>query len=342
MKGYNRLVKWSIFVIYLVILAGAVVRMSGSGMGCPDWPKCFGEYIPPTSADELPANYLEHYSEKRKKKNEKLAAYLEKLGAADLAYAISKDESVYEEEEFNVWKTYTEYVNRLIGAISGLFLLALFIWSFRLFKRNGKLLLYSSMLLVAIFFQAWFGSIVVSTNLLPGTISIHMFLALVIVILLLHLEKQSRVEQLSGSTKFPLLFKLLIIGLVLSLIQIIIGTQVRQEVDMIARSFGHVNRGSWIAELTGVFYFHRSFSLVVLGLNAFIAFRLFKAGFKKVGYLSLLILLSVEVMTGAVMAYFDIPKALQATHLFLAAIAFGVQYWMMINFRQIEPNESSQ
>src|SRR5476649_295545 len=120
----------AIVSLFIVILAGGVVRSSGSGMGCPDWPKCFGCYIPPVNASQLPADYKQKYVAGRLAKNQRFAKTLDVFGYADLARRIREDRSILIPEEFNAAKTWTEYINRLIGVASGFFLLMTAIYSF--------------------------------------------------------------------------------------------------------------------------------------------------------------------------------------------------------------------
>jgi cytochrome c oxidase assembly protein subunit 15 len=112
----------TLIFIYLVVVAGSFVRITGSGMGCPDWPKCFGQWVPPTEAEQLPKNYREIYLEKRSKKIEKFCKFLSSIGLKSTSEKILKDPTLLVEETFNAQKTWTEYINRLFGFLAGNFM----------------------------------------------------------------------------------------------------------------------------------------------------------------------------------------------------------------------------
>src|SRR5690606_30188430 len=134
----------------------------------------------PTNVSQLPPGYEEHYIEGRAKKNQRFAKIVEFFGYPEMADKIRHDESILQHEEFNAPKTWTEYINRLVGVIVGFCLLFSALLSCRYWKSKPSIVRWSVLNLFVVISQAWLGSIVVSTNLMPWNITIHMLLALVI------------------------------------------------------------------------------------------------------------------------------------------------------------------
>jgi cytochrome c oxidase assembly protein subunit 15 len=234
-NSFRRISLITVLAVYFLILVGGIVRSTGSGMGCPDWPKCFGSLFPPTSVNQLPSDYQEIYLRKRVEKNEKFVAQLDRLGFKNKAEQIRNDKSILIEEEFNATKTWIEYINRLIGAVIGVLVLLTLIKSLPLWSQDKLIPLLAFINLILVLFQAWIGSIVVSTNLLTWMITLHMVLALLIVCLLLfiHYRSYKLAYPIIPMTEKPKrLFSILLIAFLLMIIQIVLGTQVRESVDI--------------------------------------------------------------------------------------------------------------
>jgi heme a synthase len=333
MQSFRRLTISTLVAVYVLILVGGIVRSSGSGMGCPDWPKCFGSWVPPTSVEQLPADYQEFYSAYRQKKNVKFAKYLTALGFDDTAQKLLNDKSVLEEAAFNPTKTWIEYVNRLVGVVIGFMIFAVFVSSLKFRSSKRSLTIMAFLLFIMVGFQGWLGSIVVSTNLTAWTITLHMFLALVIVAMLAYLLVASSEQPYVGPQE-KINGWLVAICLIVLTVQILWGTKVREAIDLAAAS---LPRDSWISNLGKPFLIHRSFSWVVLLFYVGLSYNLIKTLGLKPFPLTLIVLILGAILSGAGMAYFAVPAFLQPVHLLLASLAFGVQFILLLELTRKSP-----
>lgn len=327
---YRKFVKISLAIVYLVIIAGAVVRMTGSGMGCPDWPKCFGYLIPPTTEDEITWKPNTDYFKGQ------IIVYNEALKVAQGNFT-SKDSfntanwEVYEKHSyatFNATHTWIEYINRLLGALSGLAILVMTILSFRYWKKQKRITLVSVFTLLLLLFQAWLGATVVYSELLPVRITIHMLVALIITALLIYLLSISRDKKANTFTYHKPLEYLIGFSILLSLLQIGMGTQVRQAVDDSIRALGYEGKSAWIEDPGTLFFIHRSFSILVVLVNLSIWWINKKKKLNFPWTNTLLIVLAIEVISGIAMFYLDFPFGTQAMHLIFASLLFGVQFYI--------------
>lgn len=322
----------TLVAIYLVVIAGSFVRITGSGMGCPDWPKCFGQWIPPTEASSLPDDYKDIYASKREKKVDKFCTLLSAIGLEQTADRIKNDETLLIEEDFNAQKTWTEYINRLFGFLAGNGLLFVFLWILLKYRKK-KLVLISGINLVILAFQAWFGSIVVATNLVPWTITVHMLLALVIIGLQLYLIYLIAPSQQKLIKTSKLFYWLVVAIFAITFFQMFLGTQVREEIDHLRKA--GIGRAEWNDYFGMQFFIHRSFSWLVLAMLTLMFWVKRKNRDFRIVHWAFLILV-IELISGVLLAHFSMPGLVQTAHLLFATVLFGIL--MMAVFR-LKPNK---
>ncbi|MEC9064968.1 MAG: COX15/CtaA family protein [Bacteroidota bacterium] len=331
MKKIRNLTIASIIIVYIVILAGGTVRMTGSGMGCPDWPKCFGYLIPPTERSDIEWKQNNSY-----KKNQII------IFNDSLIYANKDFKSVdsirrenwtnytkHDYSKFNVSHTWIEYINRLIGAIAGLSVLLLFTNSIRFIKKQTSITILAFLSLIGILFQAWLGKTVVESNLLAGKITIHMLMAILIVSILFVLL--SKLNKKNSSLVFNrYISNLTLISLALLIIQVLSGTEIRQFVDIEMISNNYSQKDKWLINPPESFYFHRSFSIIIFIVNSLIFLKLKKMVIHSKIFKLIMILLFVQILTGIIMYYFSFPFSTQPIHLLISTLIIGFQVYFYV------------
>lgn len=336
-KIFLRAAGITLIFLYLVILAGSVVRATGSGMGCPDWPKCFGYYIPPTNPSQV------EFHENHLYKKSQMIIVNDTLWRATSGFTSAKtfDHAnwekypVHDYAKFFVRQTWTEYINRLVGATSSLCMTILLIVALVRVRRDWPTLAILLLGMCVLAFVIWLGAVVVNTNLAPQKITFHMMSS--IVLLGVVIFTSARVRKISGLLEKHCVGKnlrlLLIFGIVLTIVQIIFGTQVRQQIDTINHNMDGNSRDTWIAQLNSLYPVHQLLAVLVLVVNLvlFFFFRRTKPdGRTKNLVYGILLVMLAEYGAGVFLHNFAIPAFAQPVHLMLAMILFGIQFGLLV------------
>lgn len=309
LSSFQRLALWTTATTYFLILVGGLVRASGAGLGCPDWPRCFGGWVPPLSVADLPPEF--------------------------------------DPSQFNPTLMWTEYLNRLLGVAVGFLILATAISAWRHHRRDPRILWTTIAALLLTGFQGWLGGRVVAHELAAWIVTVHMIVALVIVQMLLYVTvtagdvRRATASAVAGAeaarAKAPALQTSIVLLIFVTLIQIAIGTQVRGGVDQ-ALDAG-VARDAALATVGALDFLHRDAAFAVLLGTILLTFWLVRRnGPREGGHHQTLVrwawiglgLAALQVALGVVMAYVTLLPAAQVLHLTVASLLLGAQTVLLL------------
>jgi heme a synthase len=285
-------------VTFLLIFIGGLVRVTGAGLGCPDWPKCFGLWIPPTTAADLP--------------------------------------EAYDPEQFNVFKTWMEYVNRLVGVLVGFLIVLTLLFSTRYLRKSPTVFTGALAAFVLVLFQGWLGGQVVRSGLQSGMITVHMVIAVLILNVLVWTWFRSVRDRIRVSLAHRArrnLIVTLVLLLAVTLLQVIFGSQVREALELVKAAYPALDRSLWMERVGSIDMIHRSFSWLVLGFVVLFQYLALKhAGGTALPLLAGLTLAAtlLQILLGAGLVYLGVPPAAQVLHLWIAAFMTAVPFFGLL------------
>ena len=282
----------STILSYLLIFVGGLVRVSGSGMGCPDWPRCFGRWIPPTNVDQIP--------------------------------------SYIDPTAFNIVLAWIEYSNRSLGVLVGFSIIVLNIIAIYYFRKEAKLFISAILSLILVLANGALGAIVVSSVLNPFLVSLHMILALMLVSVLsyaciesyklIHVEKFKNLEGNKTLSNSLILFWILIF------VEILLGTGIRTNLELVSIENPLLSKGELLNALDSYKYFHSFLGFTLLFLSIYIYAKLKNNSLYIVKFLGIFILgmIIVQIFLGEMMVFFELPQLTRLFHTWGSSWLVGV------------------
>jgi cytochrome c oxidase assembly protein subunit 15 len=210
--------------------------------------------------------------------------------------------------------------------VMALFALSFFYWKDR---RARVYLSFAVVFLVG--FQAWLGKLVVDSNLKGQTITLHMIGVFAIIgVLLILLAKARRTKE---EIAFPdkLFKRLSSVALYITVLMVVLGTQVREQIDMIAKTT--TDRMLWIDQVDWMFITHRSLVYLVIAVNGYLLYQAIKNNWYKTRWIMIAGIIIAEAVVGIILAHYGFPKAAQPLHLLLSTMLFALQFDLLIQLR---------
>lgn len=309
-RRFDSFQKWALlttFATFFLIGLGGLVRASGSGLGCPDWPRCFGLIIPPTHVSELPPGF--------------------------------------DPASFNVVKTWIEYINRMVGATIGLLIFATMVSAFRNHRDERRVLWPTVAAFLCVGFEGWLGALVVRSELRPALVTAHLLVALVLVGLLLYATVNAFYGPPRSKAEVPEALRRLerwaILLLLLGLVQTGLGAMVRGTIDTVVIAEPELLRGTWLAEVGPLDLVHRQIgaltflcTLVVAGLT--LRNRQIHPHLRRTAIV-MLSFCAVQIGLGLTLAYAELPPAAQMLHILVGSLLIGSDMVLAFLARRLPP-----
>ncbi len=296
MQSFRRLAFFSTLATYFLIFVGGLVRVSGAGLGCPDWPKCYGRWFPPLSVNDLPPD----------------------LGATGLTVVLA----------------WIEYFNRLVGVSVGFLILAVAIMALVKYRHLPKILWPSLLAALLVAYQGWQGGKVVTSELEPILVSAHLLLSYLIVSLLIYVTQQTYYQQLPKGEVAPSSYPpqavfwcgLLWVG---GMLQILLGTQVREAIEMIAREFPLLKDSQLLREVGVWNDIHMISGTLMVLFTWFVGYSILKLSHQvsqlvRLALWGMMVLMLVEVLLGIFFYFYGLSPVAQLFHQWAAGLFIGL------------------
>lgn len=320
---YRRLIKITLVLTFGIIVLGAFVRLSDAGLGCPDWPGCYGHITVPNEAHEIVAA-----------------------------------EAKFPQQPVEVKKGWIEMAHRYFASALGLLIIAIawIAWRQRVELRQPVGL--PLFLVLLVMFQGMLGMWTVTLRLYPAVVTAHLIGGMTTLAALTWLlMRQYRGRTASGIMQFSDLKRFALVALVVLSVQILLGGWVSANYAALACTDFPLCHGSWAPPadyanafqplrnlgrtasgellhqdaLTAIHWVHRIGALVTLCVVGYFAFLLFRHAQLKAQAVAVITALCAQIGLGIANVWFGLPLAIAVAHNAVAALLLVIL--VAVNFR---------